>query len=93
MKEVVVSENELDVCSARIEKQLSNLENSVNENCERLRVVESYVSSVLQKVRTKLPLTQAVDWEDSLLNIVEMLGDVENVIEKMEEITLRKVTL
>jgi len=92
MKEVV-SENELDVCSARIEKQLSSLESSINENYERLRGVETYVSSVFQKVRTKLPLTQAVDWEDSLLSIVEMLGDIETVIEKMEEVTLRKVKL
>jgi len=92
MKEVV-SENELDACSARIEKQLSSLESSINENYERLRGVETYVSSVFQKVRTKLPLTQAADWENSLLNIVEMLGDIETVIEKMEEVTLRKVKL
>ena len=90
MKEIIVSENELDACSQRIEKQLSSLESSVSKNYERLRVVEAYINSVFKRVRTNLPLSQSKDWESSLFNIVDMLGDIEGVIEKMEEVTLRK---
>ena len=92
MKETV-SMNELDACSKRIEKQLSNLESSIAENYERLRAVESYINDVFKRVRTKLPLSYATNWEESLFGIVEMLGDVETVVEKMEEVTLRKTEL
>ena len=95
-------EKDLKQVAKRVDEQLKKLTQRLLENSKRVKRMENYASVQLSKAMNDLNnLPKSNDWMRNLLSIIDILGEVERFVEKIddvgdiedfEEISLEKIT-
>lgn len=91
--------NNLDDISKKLADQLEEFEKSALDTTDRLRDVEVYISTRLQKARNLLPamkksdnwmakLSRVIDIFEEIQTILDKMGDVEAAVEQTDEILM-----
>jgi len=71
----------------RLEEQLGRLENELRDNVRKVRKMESQALIGLGRARKRLSsLSASPDWMAELLHIIDVLGDIERFINKVNSI-------
>jgi len=79
--------NELDDISRKLSDQLEEFEKSALNTTDRLRDVEVYISTRLQKARDLLPAMKKSDnWMARLSRVIDILEEIQTILDKMEDV-------
>lgn len=79
---------ELKQVLERIDSRLGDLEGSLIKNTKRIKYIESYTASKIVEARKMLPFVSGSDWETKLLTTIDVLGEIEGLITKLDEISI-----
>lgn len=83
---------DLSEVSKTIEKRLDSLETNLAENTKKLQELETYAAGCIKRIRTSLPkLYNSDDWMQELSKTVDMLGEIEELIEKFDSVSIEKI--
>lgn len=66
--------------------QFNLLENNVSKTTYRFRDVESYINRRVKKLKKLIPSMAKSKNLDKLSSIIDLFGEVQNVLEKLEEL-------
>ena len=79
--------------SDKINIRLNRLEKSLTKNMDRLRLMEKLTLNQLQKARDLLEGSDKNQWIQSVLRTVDILVEVEQAVERIQDITSLEDTL
>ena len=75
----------LEQVSQRLEEQVSLVERNLSKNVRILEDLALIARRQIRRIRGTLPLSKC-SWEERLIEAINVLGEIERLIDKMEDV-------